>query len=168
LVCRHDILFRTTFKISKASDPAQLLSLNCFVLSDKSNSTFTVNVPKTENVSILKKMIKEERSHRLKHLDASDLVLSQALLPVDDKLDTVARTPLNPSCHSQLFPCVEENHLHIVVQAPPKGEPNSVILEDIIDIVQSARVLMTRKKKRGEMRLLLWTKCAFSSLSRHP
>ncbi len=129
MACRHDILFRTTFKISKASDPSQLLSLNCFILGDDFNETFTVQVPKTKNVSILKDLIKEKKSHRLKHVDASKLILSQALLPVDDKLDTVARTPLDSLLPlSQLFPRVEENRLHIVVQAPVKGKLNSVIL----------------------------------------
>jgi hypothetical protein len=159
MVCRQDILFRTIFKISEASDPAQLLSLNCFVLGDKSNETFTVKIPKTENVSILKDLIKEKKAPDLNHVSASKLILSQALLPVDDKLDTVDRTPLDPLLPpSQLFPRVEETRLHIVVHAPPNGKSNSVILDDIINIVQSAVVPRTRKRKRGETQLLLWTK----------
>ena len=91
-----------------------------------SNETFTVEVPKTKNVSILKKIIKEEKSHRLKHADASDLILSQVSLPVDDDLEEnlkqVDHIPLNPILPlSQVFPRVETKRLHIVVQAPPKG-----------------------------------------------
>jgi len=34
--------------------------LNCFVLGDKEDNVFTVKIPKTDNVNILKKLIKEE------------------------------------------------------------------------------------------------------------
>ena len=53
--------------ISEESDPAQLLSLNCFILGDKSNQTFTIEVSKIKNVSILKDLIKE------RHLTLYDL-----------------------------------------------------------------------------------------------
>jgi hypothetical protein len=135
MVCSHDILFQTTFKISKAFNPAQLLSLNCFVLGDQPNQASTVKIPKTENVSILKKMIKEEKAPHFNHIAASDLILTQAPQP-KETLNTVDRTPLDPLLPlAQLFLRVEETRLHIVVQAPPNGEPNSVILDDIIDIV---------------------------------
>jgi len=104
---------------------------------------FPVEVLKTKSVGILKKMIKEERSHRLKHADASDLILTQVSLPVDDglgeSLKDVELTPLNPILPlSQVFHRIEENRLHVVVQAPPKGKPISVFRDDIIDIVQRA------------------------------
>lgn len=35
LVCRHDVVFQTSFKIFKISDPTQLFSLNCFILVDE-------------------------------------------------------------------------------------------------------------------------------------
>jgi len=54
-----------------------LLSLNCFVLGDDADKVFTVKVPKTENVSILKKMIKEENARLLARVDAKDLELFQ-------------------------------------------------------------------------------------------
>jgi hypothetical protein len=78
----------------------QLLSLYRFVFGDQLDQRFTVKIPKTENVSILKDLIKEKKASNLDHVSASKLILSQALLPVDDKLDTVARTLLDPSCHS--------------------------------------------------------------------
>jgi len=87
LVCRHYVSFSNLFKVSKESDPAQLLLLNCFILGDKPstsfkpNETFPVEVQKTKNVGILKDLIKEKKSHRLKHVDASDLILSQVSLP---------------------------------------------------------------------------------------
>lgn len=51
------------------------LSLNCFLLGDDSTKFFTVKVPKSDNVSILKEMIKEKKACHLAHLDASDLIL---------------------------------------------------------------------------------------------
>ena len=73
-VCRHYVSFSNLFKVSKESDPAQLLLLNCFILGDKPstsfkpNETFPVEVQKTKNVGILKDLIKEKKSHRLKHV----------------------------------------------------------------------------------------------------
>jgi len=131
--------FSNLFKISKDSDPAQLLLLNCFILSDKPNvtfepnETFPIEVLKTKNVGILKDLIKEKKAHRLKHVDASDLILSQVSLTVDGGVGEILRsvefTPLNPVLPlSQVFPRVEEKHLHIVVQAPTNGEILSVLL----------------------------------------
>jgi hypothetical protein len=116
-----------------APDPAQLLSLNCLVLrvDGEPNQIFTVETLKTQNVSILKRLIKEEQSPRLNHVAASELILSQVSLPVDDDLEesvkNVDLTPLKPFLPlSQVFPRVEENRLHIVVQAPANGESISV------------------------------------------
>jgi hypothetical protein len=108
-------------------------------------------------------MIKEEKAHRLKHVDASDLILTKVSLSVDDglgeNLKSIALTPLNPVLLlSQVFPRVEENRLHVVVQAPPKGKPISVVRDDIIDIVQKAWAPRTWKTRRGEIRSLLWIK----------
>jgi hypothetical protein len=113
--------------------------LNCFVLSDKPNETlkpnetFPIKIQKTENVGILKDLIKEKKAHRLKHVDASDLILSQVSLPVDnglgENLRTMEFTPLNPVLPlTQVFPRVEEKHLHIIVQAPTNSEILSVLL----------------------------------------
>jgi hypothetical protein len=139
-----------------APDP---LSLNCFVLGGDSSGVFTVEILKTKNVSILKRLIKEEQSPRLNHVVASELILSQVSLPVDDDLEEslkhVDLAPLKSLLPlSQLFPRVEENRLHIVVQAPTNGEAISVLLrvtDDLIDVVQRAWVLKTQEKRRGEI-----------------
>jgi len=116
-----------------APDPTQLFSLNCFVLGGDSSEVFTVEILKTKNVSILKDLIKEKQSHRLNHVDASELILNQVSLPVDDgleeRLKQVDLAPLKPLLPlSQVFPHVEENCLHIVVQAPTTSEPISLFL----------------------------------------
>ena len=53
------------------------ISLNCYVLRDHSGNVFTVKIPRTDNVAILKKLIKEENAHLLAHVDAKDLDLFQ-------------------------------------------------------------------------------------------
>ncbi|KAF8330247.1 hypothetical protein F5887DRAFT_1287342 [Amanita rubescens] len=99
------------------------LYINCFLPGTDSSQVFTVEVLETDNVSILKKLIKEKQSHRLNHVHASELILSQVSLPVDDdfeeSLKNVDLTPLKPFLLlSQVFPHVKWDHLHIIVQAP--------------------------------------------------
>ena len=84
------LISTNTFK-SGPVDPMQLLPLNCFVLGRVWKEVFTVKIPKTENVSVLKKMIKEENAHLLNHVDASDLELCQVSLLVDDKLEDAVK-----------------------------------------------------------------------------
>jgi Crinkler effector protein N-terminal domain len=39
-----------------------LLSLNCWIIGDDPDRVFTVKIPQTKNVSILKKLIKEKKA----------------------------------------------------------------------------------------------------------
>ena len=58
------------------------LALNCLLLNDDSKrQVFTVRIPESENVSVLKELIKEKKAHQLAHLDASDLILWKVRLP---------------------------------------------------------------------------------------
>jgi hypothetical protein len=52
-----------------------IISLNCLIHGEVSEKMFTVEVEKTKNVSILKKLIKEEKAPHLEHVAASDLDL---------------------------------------------------------------------------------------------
>ena len=67
---------------------------------DDSSKVFVVEILKSKNVSILKDLMKEKRSHRLNHVAASELILSQVSLPVDNDLEkslkNVDLTPLMP------------------------------------------------------------------------
>jgi hypothetical protein len=111
-------------------DPTQLLSLNCFVLGDDPKKIFTVKIPKTDNVSILKKLIKEEKASRLGHVDASDLDLWSVSIPVDCNLnESIGHLRLDGS--EQLLPVEElskvfsdplKKHLHVVVKFKSEGE----------------------------------------------
>jgi len=51
------------------------LLLNCLLLNDDSTQVFTVKIPKTDNISILKELIKGKKAPHLDHLAASDLIL---------------------------------------------------------------------------------------------
>ena len=114
-------------------DPTQLLSLNCFVLGDDPKKMFTVEVEKTKNVSLLKKLIKEEKAPHLNHVSSSDLDLWSVSIPTDDNAEVERLIkhinnlePLKPFLPlSFMFPRVEKSHLHILVQAPTSGELSS-------------------------------------------
>jgi Crinkler effector protein N-terminal domain len=103
------------------------LSINCLLLGSDSSEVFTVKIPKTENVSILKRLIKEEQSHSLNHVDASKLTVWKVSLPVDTiapelTVDGVKASKQLRSVEkmSSIFGEDEvEEHVHILVQAPP-------------------------------------------------
>jgi hypothetical protein len=107
-------------------DPTQLLSVNCFIIGDTQNQMFTVKIPKTDNVSILKKLIKEEKAHRLDHVDASDLELWDVSFPIDGLLSKQPPT-LGPSLRphrllSDLFNSgLDVSHIHIAARVPGTG-----------------------------------------------
>jgi hypothetical protein len=102
-----------------------LLSLRCHLLGDKRNTFFTVKISKDEDVSILKKMIKKDKSIKLAKFDASDLILYNLSLPIanfDTQFDT-----LQLESHSILsdanklssnFPDTSDDLVHIIVNLP--------------------------------------------------
>src|SRR5260370_21634590 len=104
-----------------------VLSLNCCILDDKRNMVFTVKIPRTDNVSILKDEIKKKNPHLLNDVNAKDLDLFRVSLPVNDKLEESARAkPLNPLDRlSNLFDVIEDTHFQIVVHTPTHGGPIS-------------------------------------------
>jgi hypothetical protein len=51
------------------------LSLNCLIHGEDQEKMFTIEIEETKNVSILKKLIKEEKAPHLDHVAASDLDL---------------------------------------------------------------------------------------------
>jgi len=92
---------------------------------------FTVKVPKTDNVSILKDLIKEKNLNSLSDMDPKNIDLYQVSIPVDDVDKEKLKNELKPLKAllplSRVFPRVEENHLHVVVKAPTKGECSTSI-----------------------------------------
>jgi hypothetical protein len=103
------------------------LSLNCLIHGEVQEKMFTVKIEKTENVSILKKVIKEENAPRLDHVVAMDLQLWKLDLhldglgeePVQVNLDTY--TKLSPPRKKLSFffnGTVDDERLHIIAKAP--------------------------------------------------
>jgi len=104
----------------------QLLSLNCFILGDKQNRMFTVKISNTDNVSILKDLIKEKRPVRFANIDATDVELWKVSFPIDDLASKQLPT-LGPSLRphrllSNLFNFgLDVSHIHIAVRVPGTG-----------------------------------------------
>ncbi|KIL56169.1 hypothetical protein M378DRAFT_201035 [Amanita muscaria Koide BX008] len=109
------------------------LSINCFVLGGDSSEVFTVEIPKTKNVSILKRRIKEEQSPRLNHVAASDLIAWKVSLPVDiitpeltvDDIETCQKAQLHSvkKVSSIFGETLVDEHVHILVQVPTVNQP---------------------------------------------
>jgi len=101
------------------------LSLNCFVLGDDPDRTFTVEIPKNKNVSILKKLIKE-KAPQLDYVAASDLDLWQVSFPIDDletelgNISLAGYPKLSPPSKklTTFFTDVADDCLHVIVKAP--------------------------------------------------
>ena len=101
------------------------LSLNCLIYGDGQDKMFTVEVEKTKNVSILKKLIKEENPSSLGNIDVKNIDLWK----VDLHLDGLGAEPVHVDFnHSKLSPrlklsslfnnTVNDEHLHIIAKAP--------------------------------------------------
>jgi len=109
------------------------LSLNCFLLGDDPDRIFTVEIPKNKNISILKKLIKEEKAPHLDHVAASDLDLWQVFFPIDD-LETelgninLARYPKLSLPSKKLitfFTDAADDCLHVIAKAPGTSRQSS-------------------------------------------
>jgi hypothetical protein len=98
------------------------LSLNCLVVGDDTHRMFTVKIPKTEDISILKDLIKEKITPRLNHVAAADLDLRQVSFPMDDLLNIkFAGYPrLSPPSKklTTFFSDVADDCLHVIAKAP--------------------------------------------------
>ena len=101
------------------------LSLNCFLVGDDLDRTFTVEIKKTKNVNILKDLIKEKKAPTLNHIAASDLDLWAAGFEVDalteeslnnalDKRKLSTTTKLSSFFNN----VANDDFLHIIVKAP--------------------------------------------------
>ena len=103
------------------------LSINCFFLGGDSSEIFTVEILETENVSILKSLIKEALSPRLNHVVASEVIAwkPKVSLPVDTitpelTVDDVEAQKLHPvkKISSIFGKALVDEHVHILVQVP--------------------------------------------------
>ena len=103
------------------------LSLNCLIHGEVPEKMFTVKVPKTDNVSILKDLIKEKKAPHLNHVAASDLDLWKVDLHLDKLGAELVHVDFNhfkllPRLKlSSLFNNIVDDHderLHIIAKVP--------------------------------------------------
>ena len=103
-----------------------MISLNCLIHGEVPEKMFTVKINKTENVSMLKDLIKEKKASRLEHVDASDLDLWMVDLRLDDlgaeqvlvNLDTYQKLSPCKTLSSFLDHIMDDDHLHIIAKTP--------------------------------------------------
>ena len=106
------------------------LSLNCLILGDSPDRMFTLEVEETKNVSILKKLIKEENSSSFGNVDSKNIDLWM----VDLRLDELGAEPVhvNLDAYSKLSPprfklssffkgTLDDERLHVIAEAPGKS-----------------------------------------------
>ena len=102
------------------------LSLNCLIHGEVQEKMFTVKILETENVSILKDLIKEKKARHLNHVDATDLDLWKVDLRLDDlgaepvhvNLGTYPKLPARRKLSSLFNDIMDDELLHIIAKAP--------------------------------------------------
>jgi Crinkler effector protein N-terminal domain len=101
------------------------------VLDDDTSHIFPIEIAESKTVGALRKAIKDEKRPAFDHIPADTLLLWKVSIPVNrslheniSKLDFVDEGSLLPVKRlSGVFSDQLENeHLHIVVRAPPAGE----------------------------------------------
>lgn len=102
---------------------SDFVTLFCQFYGEPSERAFAVKIGRGESVSVLKKLIKEEKKNALKHLDADALDLWQVCIPWDDEnglKDFVLEDPkkLHPTWEiGSLFEGdPPKHHAHILVK----------------------------------------------------
>ena len=105
--------------------------LNCFVLGDDEGRVFPVKIPRTDNVGILKKLIKEENAPHLDRVAAKDLDLWKVCRPIDDPASKKPRDELPLRVNKRLSSLWDgdpsDDDLHILVKAPCTPEQSSFL-----------------------------------------
>ena len=109
-----------------------LLEINCLVLSDEPRhiDIFPVKISTVGNVSALRELVKEKKSHTFQHLDAHYIVLWKVSLSADSDSDSDLQGKLKDLVlddKNQLMPLtglaevfsnINEEDLHVVIRAP--------------------------------------------------
>jgi len=111
------------------------LSLNCLVIGDDPDRAFTVEIPRLENVSTLKKLIKQKKAPHLDHIAASDLDLWQVSFPINDleaELESInlagyPKLSLPSKKLASFFTDVADDYLHVIAKAPGTSRDACVV-----------------------------------------
>ncbi|PPQ79188.1 hypothetical protein CVT25_002773 [Psilocybe cyanescens] len=108
-----------------------ILKLFCVVEAEEMswNHIFPVDVDSRKTVSDLKVAVKEKNKHTFDNIPADELTLFKVSIPADYNArdrrirSTDLEQPILPTQSlSEMFPRVEKNHLHIIVQVPIAGD----------------------------------------------
>jgi hypothetical protein len=145
------------------------LKLFCVVEAEKMawNNVFPIEIDSRKTVGDLKVAIKEMKRPKFDNIPAYNLTLFKVSIPVDDNAaEDGLHVNLGPlksllpmQSLSELFPYVEKNHLHIIVQVPIAGELISTVdrrTNNLTDVVQRVVLSKTKKKRRGEIVSVLY------------
>ncbi|KAF8920915.1 hypothetical protein BGZ58_004251, partial [Dissophora ornata] len=108
---------------------ANMLTLFCLISGELVSNAFSVKVNPTATVDELKKAIIAEKPNAFRHIDANDLVLWRATIPLDEDAgeDSVItlngldeKTKLgNPRTSlSKLFPESPDDTTYIIIEQP--------------------------------------------------
>ena len=109
-------------------DPTPDLSLNCFLLGDKTLQTFTVKLLKSVRLDTLRDAIKAKKAPELDHVAASTLDLWSVSIPFDalpSKNNANIGSKLQRLEYklSDLFPSeLDPGHAHVIVGVPNPSE----------------------------------------------
>ncbi|PPQ97462.1 hypothetical protein CVT26_002810 [Gymnopilus dilepis] len=153
-----------------APGPSDLLKLHCLVLGDGVDRIFTVTIPKTQDVSLLKEKIWEKKRSKFRDIDALYLDLWKVSLPNNNLLETELeqmKAGLSDDQNlsstvilSTIFQDTSPDHLHIIVKSPYL-ELNYSILDDgtgrwdVVTMLKTDTVSKLREviKEKGGIRL---------------
>jgi hypothetical protein len=110
------------------------LSLNCLLLGDDPDRTFTVEISKNKNVSILKDLIKEKNPSSLGNIDVKNIDLWQVSFPIDNLEMEVANIDIDhypklspPSKKlATFFTDIADDCLHVIAMAPGTSRQSSL------------------------------------------
>ncbi|KAF9176513.1 hypothetical protein BGZ51_000494, partial [Haplosporangium sp. Z 767] len=108
---------------------ANILTIFCLVSGEALSSAFPVKISSDESVGVLKGVIIQKSPNAFEHIDAKDLVLWRATIPIDgnaeeegiitlDGLDDKTKLGNPRTSLSKLFPESPDETTYIVVERP--------------------------------------------------
>ena len=101
------------------------LALNCFLVGDDPNQIFTVEIPKNQNVSIFKDLIKKKKFPQYIQIIASNLKIWRVDLPIPDFLESLEKIKLDDTNSlspvdvlSEVFLAPDRKRVHVIIERP--------------------------------------------------
>ncbi|KAI5992722.1 hypothetical protein EDD15DRAFT_2368000 [Pisolithus albus] len=154
----------------QAPPAPESLTLNCLLLPadehrpfvvgtsrNRSSRIFSVNILKTQNVSTLRGLIREEQSPKLNYVVASELTVWKVSLPLDNippEFTVNNVQPLEPltKISSVFSEALEVGHIHVLVQPPrvvtQKRERSTS--DDLYERAKRSRIVLAAPSTAGQ------------------